>query len=119
MSVESNYYVIAGYDLTGYETKEYDDYKYSKEIEKLTDNQAVGNIQLFDDSVCGSNLYLGYIFVTRKAYSFETQVLDVEKMWQIEALVHECLKMLCEFGAVDSESLTQCKYQLIAFEKCI
>lgn len=46
MSVDRNYYVIAGYDLTGMETDKFDDWKWSEDGEKYTCYHRKGKIQL-------------------------------------------------------------------------
>jgi hypothetical protein len=45
MSMESHYYVIAGYDLTGNETDKFKDWKWSDEGEDYICNQYKGEIQ--------------------------------------------------------------------------
>ena len=47
MSVESKYYAIVGYDLTGYETDKFKDWKWTDEGEKYTCNQVKDRIQIF------------------------------------------------------------------------
>ena len=44
MSMESHYYVVAGYDLTGNETDKFKDWKWSDEGEDYICNQGKGEI---------------------------------------------------------------------------
>lgn len=55
MSVERNYYVIGGYDLTGFKTEKYDDWRWTEQGEEYTCSQINGEIQLFDDPMNGSH----------------------------------------------------------------
>ena len=76
MSMESNYYVIAGYDLTGNETDKFKDWKWSDEGEDYFCKQRKGEIQFFDDLMSGSYLYFGYVLASGNEYSFDTEMFD-------------------------------------------
>ena len=80
MSVVSNYYVIAGYDLTGMETDKFDDWKWTDEGEKMICYQKKGYIQLFDDPMNGSHLYLGYILASGDEYGFKTAKINLNEV---------------------------------------
>lgn len=62
MSVDVSVYVIAGYDLTDYQTDKYEDFVETEEYDGLTCYQSKGKIQLFDDPMSGNYLRLGYIY---------------------------------------------------------
>ena len=70
MSMESHYYVIAGYDLTGCETDKFKDWKWTEKGEDYINNQCKGEIQFFNDPMSGSYLYFGYILISNFSCSF-------------------------------------------------
>ena len=78
MSVNRNYYVIAGYDLTGMETDKFDDWKWSDEGEDYICYQRKGKIQFFYDPMSGGHLYFGYILACGDMYEYETSKFKVE-----------------------------------------
>ena len=67
MSVSRDFYVIAGYDLTGWDTDKLRDWKW-EEGEEYICNHSKGNIQLFDDPMSGSYLYFGYVLARNEMY---------------------------------------------------
>lgn len=77
MSMESHYYVIAGYDLTVNETDKFMNWKWSDEGEDYICNQCKGEIQFFDDPMSSSHLYFGYVLAAGDEYSFDTEMFDV------------------------------------------
>ena len=118
MSVESRYYVIAGYDLTGYETDKYSDWIWTDEGEAYYCNQEKGYIQLFEDPMNRSHLYFGCILAEGDEYSFETTKFDVETVNQIKENVENELLNLIKLGVISENVKPSLKYQVIAFEEC-
>lgn len=118
MSVVSNYYVIAGYDLTGMETDKFDDWKWTDEGEKYTCNQTKGKIQLFDDPMSGCHLYFGYILASGDAYGYETSKFKVDDVNGIYGDVKAELVKLIEMGVITEDPNLIPEYQIIAFEEC-
>lgn len=117
MSVEKKYYVIAGYDLTGYETDKYEDWKWSEEGEEYTCNQIKGEIQLFDNPMSGSHLYFGYILASGDEYDFETasfELSDIEK--HAKSVESELIK-LQEIGVITKDPHFKPVFKIIAFEE--
>ena len=120
MSIDKNYYVIAGYDLTGYKTDKYDDWKWTDEGEKYLCYQSINHIQLFDDPMSDKHFYLGYIFAKGDEYDFETTKVNILDLKDKRARCCDELKQLRDIGIVDenifeSENL---KYEMIVFEEC-
>ncbi len=69
MSVSKNTYGIVGYDLIKYKDEIYTEENVESDwYENLRDNQRVGEIQIFDDPMCGDYLYFGYIFFKTDEY---------------------------------------------------
>lgn len=117
MSMESNYYVIAGYDLTGCETDKFDDWKLSDEGENYICNQCKGEIQFFDDPMSGSHLYFGYVLVSGNAYSFDTTFFDLSDVENCYGKVESELIKLQELGVILKDSHIETKFNIIAFEE--
>ena len=119
MSVVSNYYVIAGYDLTKFRMKNYEDWKWTDEGEQMTCNQRKGYIQLFDDPMNSSHLYLGYVLANGDEYGFETAKINLNEVERQEPYVCNKLKQLIDnnviCGIFNSKDL---KYEVIVFEEC-
>lgn len=118
MSVEKNYYVIAGYDLTGYETDKYDDWKWSEEGERYTCNQIKGEIQLFDDPMSGLHLYLGYILAFGDEYDFKTASFDPSNIEKYTGSVKTELIKLQEIGVISKDPHFKPVFKIIVFEEC-
>ena len=116
MSMNCNYYVIAGYDLTGFETDKFEDWKWTDEGEEFFCYQRKGNIQLFDDHMSGNHIYLGYIFVDGDEYYFPTRKFDIIEADGQIFNVNAKLRHLKEIGII-SEDLDEFAivYQFIAF----
>ena len=116
MSVEKNYFAIAGYDLTGYQTDEYKDWYWDKG-EDYVCNQRKGKIQLFDDPRDGNYLYLGYILACGDEYDFNMGKYDVEYLNKIKGRVRSELGKLVNLGVINKEAKYKEKYQVIVFEE--
>ena len=117
MSVDRNYYAIAGYDLTKYKTDKYDDWRWTDEGEGFTCYQRKGKIQLFDDPMSENYLYLGYIFGGGDQYDFSTvkfSSVDVSSVWPG---VYEALEHLKDTGVVEAVP-GDIDYGVIVFEEC-
>jgi hypothetical protein len=114
--MDSNYYVIAGYDLTGYETDKFEDWRWTDEGEEFFCYQSKGSIQLFDDPMNSNHLYLGYIFVDGNGYDFQTTKFDIIEAEAHSLNVNEKLRHLKDIGVI-SEDLDEFAivYQFIAF----
>lgn len=118
MSIERSYYVIAGFDLTGFETDKYDDWKWTDEGEKYSCNQAKGEIQLFEDPMSGSFLYLGYILSANDEYDFKTTKIGCN---DFENKIHDVsneLNNLVDIGIISKDALNSCEFEVIVFEEC-
>lgn len=119
MSMNKHYYVIAGYDLTGFETDDYRDWKWTDEGEKYLCYQGKGKIQLFDDPMSHSHLYLGYILVSGDEWEFETtkfDVPDIANAW--DSVTSELIKLI-GLGVITCDPKNKPIYQIIAFEECL
>ena len=118
MSMESNYYVVAGYDLTGYETDIYKDWKWTDEGEDYICNQRKGEIQFFDDPMSGLYLYFGYVLASGNAYSFDTISFDVSDIEKYSRKVKTELLKLQEMGVITKDPHFKPVFKIIAFEEC-
>lgn len=117
MNIDKNYYAIVGYDLTNYKTDKYDDWRWTEEGEKYTCNQKKGEIQLFDDPMNNSHLYLGYILAAGDEYDFKTSKFDIIELEQLQLKVEEELERLSVIGIIDIE-YQNVDYEVIVFEEC-
>lgn len=79
MSVSKNTYGIVGYDITEYKDRIYTEENCKSDwYENLSNNQRVGNIQIFDDPMDGEYLYFGYIFFrTDESYESEMDYINL------------------------------------------
>lgn len=117
MSIDRNYYAIAGYDLTNYKTDKYKDWRWTDEGEGFTCFQRKGQVQLFDDPMGESHFYLGYIFGGGDQYDFSTakfSSVDVSSVW---SGVYEALERLKDAGVVAAVP-GDIDYGVIVFEEC-
>lgn len=121
MSIVKNYYVIAGYDLTGLDTDKFNEWKWTEDGEKYTCNQVKEEIQLFYDPMNGEHLYLGYILACGNEYEFETTKINIgTDINYVSQYASETLHELQEIGVIskDYEHKDRPKYQIIVFEEC-
>lgn len=119
MSVVSNYYVIAGYDLTGLKTDKFNDWKWTEEGEDYTHYQRKGYIQLFDDPMNNSHLYLGYVLASGDEYDFVTAKINLNDVLRQEPYVYNKLKQLIDKNVIcDVFNSKDLNYEVIVFEEC-
>lgn len=116
MSIESSYYSIVGYDLTGCETDKFDDWKWTDEGEEYTCYQRQDKIQFFYDPMNSSHLYFGYILGCGDQYEMDTIKVDLENIINKVGLVNDELRKLQELGIVKNDISEKC--QFIMFEEC-
>ena len=115
MSVESKYYAIVGYDLTGCETDKFKDWKWTEEGEKYTCNQVKDRIQIFYDPMSGMHLYLGYILGCGGQYETETTKINLKDINDKVGLVFDELVKLQDLGVIKKNLQEKC--QFIMFEE--
>lgn len=117
MGINKNYYVIAGYDLTTVATDKYSEWKWTDEGEAFWCHQSVGNIQLFDDPMSGSYLYLGKVLAAGDEYYFGTTKFDVA---DIKGAFDDVTFQLCQLrhAGIISQDSRWLKFQIIVFEEC-
>lgn len=118
MSMVKNYYVIAGYDLTGWDTDKFDDWKWTDDGEKYMCYQSKGHIQFFDDPMSGSHLYFGYVLANGDEYDFETTKFNVNDINGVFGDVKSELIKLIELGVISMSPQLKPEYQIITFEEC-
>lgn len=117
MSMDRTTYVIAGYDLTGYITEKFKDWKWSDEGESLICNQIKSNIQLFDDPMSGQYVYLGYVFARLEEYGYDTEMISPEKISEVMPGVNQKLLELESKGIISSCPRLRLDYKLIVFDE--
>ena len=117
MSMEANYYLISGYDLTGMETNKFDDWKWTEDGEDFFNSQCKGNIQLFDDPANGSHLYLGYVHADNNEFDFETSKINVVDFLDKQISVAQTLEYLMQIGVIKNDNNQ--KYEIINFVEYI
>lgn len=119
MSMNKNYYVIAGCDLTPFRTDKYEDWKWTDEGERLTCNQTKGYIQFFDDPMDSSYLYLGYILANGDEYDFPTAKINMNEVERQKPYVLNKIKQLVIDNVLPGVLLSQdIKYEVFVFEEC-
>lgn len=118
MSVEKNYYVIAGYDLTDYETDKYKDWRWSEDGERYSCNQSKGEIQLFDDPMSSLHLYLGYVLAAGDEYDFESTSFELSDIKRCFKKVDTELIKLRELGLISKGLCFKPAFKIIVFEEC-
>lgn len=115
MSINRNYYVIAGYDLTDMKTDKYDDWKWTDEGEQFLCYQFKDRVQLFDDPMSDGYLYLGHILAAGDEWEFETtkfDILDVQNAFNDVTCI---LARLQDAGVVTKDPKCIPVFQIIAF----
>lgn len=117
MSVNKNYYVIAGYDLTGETTEKYKEWHWSDEAEKYTCRQRRGQLQLFDDPISGNYLYFGYVLADGGEYEFANTQFPIYKVDEIRQRVDDMLCELIDLGVIKTILFGSSEYKIIAFEQ--
>lgn len=115
MSVNTKFYVIAGYDLTNYKTDKYDDWFWTDEGEKYICNQTKGHIQLFDDPMCGNHLYFGYVLASGEEYEFDTTKFTINDIERQIPYVYTKLNELEKTGAISVDHELYSDFKIIAF----
>lgn len=118
MSINKNYYVIVGYDLTGWDTDKFEDWKWSDEGEEYICNQRKDEIQLFYDPMHGEHLYFGYILAAGDEYEFKTTVFDLSDVEAKFGNVRSELTKLQEIGVISKDLHFKSEIKIIAFEEC-
>lgn len=120
MSMNANYYVIVGYDLTNWKTDKYKDWRWTDEGEEFTCYQSKGHIQLFDDPMSGNHLYLGYVLANGDEYEFKTSKINTWELTEVEPEVLYSLKHLIDIGIINKNIFISkdFKYEIIVFEEC-
>ena len=118
MSVDRDYYVIAGYDLTDLDTDKFDDWKWTDEGQKYFCYQNPGHIQFFDDPMCGNYLYFGYVLANCGEYNPETTKFNANAANQVEKDVKSELMKLIYLGVISKDPHLKQEYKVIMFEQC-
>lgn len=118
MSINKNYYIILGYDLTCLKTDKYEDWKWTTEGESYNCNQIKGEIQLFDDPMCGEYLYFGYILAAGDQYSFETIKFTIRDIEEQMTHVTDKLLQLIDIGIIQKDPNLKFRPDVIVFEEC-
>ena len=119
MSINRNYYVIAGYDLTSFRTEKYESWKWTPEGENMTNNQRKGQIQFFDDPMDGSHLYLGYVLASGDEYEFPTTKISFSEVERLRPYAKNKVEQLFYDGVFpNTMPLQDLKYEVFVFEEC-
>ena len=121
MSLDKNYFVIAGFDLTDNIIP--DKFQDWKELSYLYENyvcfQRRGNIQLFDDPMDGEHLYIGYILADGDEYSVDTVKIGMNEIYNVRGDVEKVLLHFENIGIIKDAYELMCHgYQIIVFEEC-
>lgn len=115
MSMNKNYYVIAGYDLSTLKNDSFDEWRWTDDGERWFCNQSKGRIQLFDDPMCGDYLYLGFILAAGDEFDFRTTIFDVVDVNNAFGDVTAMLSYLQGIGVVSKDPKHIPEYKVIAF----
>ena len=117
MSICKNYYVIVGYDLTGYQTDKFDEWVWTEAGERYINNKTKGRIQLFDDPMSGDYLYLGYILSAGDQFDFNTTKFGISTIENyLPYVAHELIQLQSE--KIISKEIKASSHQVIVFEEC-
>lgn len=119
MSVDKNYYVIGGYDLTNYITDKYEDWQWTDEGEKYLCGLKDETVHLINDPMSDEFLYLGHVFAKGDEYYFKTTKLSVGELFCKNTFmqVYKKLEQLIEAGVIDEKAKSE-DYGVIIFEQC-
>lgn len=115
--MDKSYYVIAGYDLTGFKTDKYNDWKWTEEGEKYTHYQRKGEIQLFNDPMNNEYLYLGYILASGDEYDFKTTMFNIADIERHMPDVFDKLLELQRIGIISNSPRLDPLFKIIVFEE--
>ena len=118
MSMESHYYVIVGYDLTGYKTDKFDKWRWTEEGEEYLNNQHKGEIQFFNDPMNGSYLYFGFVLADGDEYVFDTTSFEMSDIEKCSGKVKAELVKLQELGVITKNPHFKPAFKIIVFEEC-
>lgn len=118
MSINKDYYVIAGYDLAGQKTERFEDWKWTEEGEKFTSYQRKGYVQIFDDPMSGEHLYFGYILAHGDQYECPTHKIEIGIIEAVRNEVENQLQELIELGVISENCRAFDSYKILAFEEC-
>lgn len=117
MSLDVNFYMIAGYDLSEYRTDKYDEFIETNKYDELIAYQKEGNIQLFDDPMSGNHLYLGYIIgASDSIYGDILFKIEDDAAFTWEDKVKEVRDELIKLGVID-ELAAYDPYQIMTFNE--
>lgn len=116
MSIDKNYFVIAGYDLTRAKNDErFNDWRWEDESEQWFN----GDIRLFHDPMDESHLFFGYVLVSGDEYDFPTRMFDCTNILDVRNDVDKALQELKNTGILNLENpLWISPYKIIVFEEC-
>lgn len=118
MSVSRCFYVIAGYDLTGYDTDKLRDWKW-EDGEEYMCYHSKGKIQLFDDPMSGNYLYFGYVLACNEMYEEDdVSKFKVDDITKVYGEVKSELIKLQELGVITKDHKFVQEYQIISFVEC-
>lgn len=118
MSMDRTTYIIAGYDLTNCKTDKYEDWSWTDEGEEYSCYTTKGKIQLFDDSLNGNYLYLGYILARiDDDGDYDAEMINPEYISEVMQDVVQKLMELEEKGVITGLVSLQSDYKLIVFDE--
>lgn len=81
-------------------------------------NHIKGEIQLFDDPMCGEHLYLGYVLASGDEYEFKTTVFNINDIERQIPYIKNKLWQLQEIGVISKDPHFKPEMKIIAFEEC-
>jgi len=117
MSVARTRYVIVGYDFTRFkDILLANDWKWEEDNEQYYCNQRKGEIQFFDDPMCGEYLYFGYIFAVMDEYDdSEVCHIPIAELQRQKEFIDYKLKQMGWTQKLPREPIN---YEVIAFTEC-
>lgn len=111
----TEYYVIAGFDITKYLTKKFNEWKWEQEGAIYLYNKSKGHIQIFYEPMDYSNTYLGFILAKGDQYEYKSEVFNIDFINSKLESVLNVLKDLIEIGIINNKAYDEVKYQIITF----